>query len=62
MVRREALTGCRGGSEVILYVMEGGGHVWPGGPQYLPTLIIGHTTRDIDSATIWEFFSRHRLP
>lgn len=61
-VRREALTRCRGGSEVILYVMEGGGHVWPGGPQYLPIRIIGRTTRDIDSEAIWAFFSRHRLP
>ncbi len=61
-VRREALTGCRGGSEVILYVMEGGGHVWPGGPQYLPSRVIGRASRDIDSEVIWEFFSRHRQP
>jgi polyhydroxybutyrate depolymerase len=60
-VRREALTRCRGESEVILYVMEGGGHVWPGGPQYLPARMIGRTTRDIDTGVIWGFFSRHRL-
>lgn len=61
-VRREALMGCGGGSEVTLYVMEGGGHVWPGGPQYLPSLIIGRTTGDIGSEVIWGFFARHRLP
>jgi polyhydroxybutyrate depolymerase len=61
-VRREALTRCRDGSEVILYVMEGGGHVWPGGPQYLPRRVIGRASRDIDSEVIWEFFSRHRQP
>ncbi len=61
-VRREARTGCRAGSEVILYVMEGGGHVWPGGPQYLPRPIIGRTTGDIDSEVIWDFLSRHRRP
>jgi polyhydroxybutyrate depolymerase len=58
-VRREAFGRCRNGSEVILYVMEGGGHVWPGGPQYLPSRLIGRASRDIDSEVIWEFFSRH---
>lgn len=61
-VRRETQTGCLEGSEVTLYVMEGGGHVWPGGPQYLPSQVIGRTTGDIDSQVIWGFFSRHRLP
>ena len=40
--------------------IEGGGHTWPGGPQYLPQSIIGRTSRDIDATpTIWEFFSAH---
>lgn len=48
------------GTEVILYVVEGGGHTWPGGFQYLPAWIIGKTSRDIDAnEVIWAFFQRH---
>jgi polyhydroxybutyrate depolymerase len=62
-VRLETHTGCREGSEVILYVLEGGGHTWPGGPQYLPVSMIGHTSRELDaSRTAWEFFQRFRVP
>ncbi len=48
------------GTEVILYAVEGGGHTWPGGFQYLPAWIIGKTSRDIDAnEVIWAFFKRH---
>jgi polyhydroxybutyrate depolymerase len=48
------------GSEVILYAVDGGGHTWPGGFQYLPAWIIGKTSRDIDAnEVIWAFFKRH---
>lgn len=48
------------GTEVILYSVEGGGHTWPGGFQYLPVWIIGKTSRDIDAnEIIWSFFKRH---
>jgi polyhydroxybutyrate depolymerase len=50
----------RGGSEVVLYRIEGGGHTWPGGPQYLSERFIGRVCRDIDAtAVIWEFFKAH---
>jgi polyhydroxybutyrate depolymerase len=40
--------------------MEGGGHTWPGGHQYLPAWIIGKTSRDIDAnEVIWNFFKKH---
>lgn len=52
-------SGGRGGSEVWLYRVDGGGHTWPGGPQYLPRAVIGRVTGDIDSGTIWEFFASH---
>ncbi len=59
-VRREAYRDCRNGSEVVLYAIEGGGHTWPGGRQYLPETIVGKTSRDIDAAgVIWEFFKKH---
>ncbi len=48
------------GSEVILYSIEGGGHTWPGGIQYLPAWIIGKTSKDIDAnEIIWSFFKSH---
>ncbi|MDQ1332139.1 MAG: Esterase depolymerase [Bacteroidota bacterium] len=48
------------GTEVILYSVDGGGHTWPGGFQYLPAWIIGKTSRDIDAnEVIWSFFKKH---
>jgi polyhydroxybutyrate depolymerase len=48
------------GTEVILYSIEGGGHTWPGGFQYLPAWVIGKTSRDIDAnEVIWSFFKKH---
>ncbi len=62
-VRREAFDGCRDNADVVLYVMEGGGHVWPGGPQYLPQVIIGRATHDIDASEMaWAFFKDHPRP
>lgn len=49
--------GGRRGSTVVLYRIEGGGHTWPGGPQYLPERTIGKTSRAFDATrAIWEFF------
>lgn len=59
---RSIWTPCRASSEVVLLTVHGGGHAWPGGEQYLPESVIGHTTRDFDaSELIWQFFSRHSL-
>jgi polyhydroxybutyrate depolymerase len=47
--------------EVVLITIEGGGHTWPGGEQYLPEAIVGRTSRDFSAATvIWEFLKRWR--
>lgn len=56
-------SGCAGGSEVRGYVVNGGGHAWPGGMQYFPASIIGKTSKNMDaSEVIWEFFStKHRI-
>jgi len=44
-------------ASVRLLRIEGGGHTWPGGTQYLPAAWIGPTNRDIDaSEAIWRFF------
>jgi polyhydroxybutyrate depolymerase len=59
-VRREIYTGGKQGTEVVVYVIEGGGHTWPGGPQYLPAFLIGKASRNLDATqTIWDFFKRH---
>jgi len=59
-VRKESYGGCRHGAEVVLYAIEGGGHTWPGGLQYLPESIIGRTSREFNaSEVIWQFFKEH---
>jgi polyhydroxybutyrate depolymerase len=59
-VTKEVYSQCRESSEVILYSIEGGGHTWPGGHQYLPEWIIGKTSNDLDAnEVIWDFFKRH---
>ena len=51
---------CKAAAAVKLYSVQGGGHTWPGGPQYLPEATIGKTSRDFDaSRTIWTFFAGH---
>ena len=37
---------------VVLYRIEGGGHGWPGGPQFLPARIIGPIPRHLDATGI----------
>ena len=61
-VGTEVYGGCEGGAEVVLYAIEGGGHTWPGGPQYLPEAIIGKTSREFNaSEVIWHFFKDHSM-
>lgn len=51
---------CRDGSAVALYRIEGGGHAWPGGQQYLPKIFIGLASRQMDaSETMVQFFLDH---
>ena len=60
-VVRESSSGGQDGSEVVLYLIRGGGHTWPGGRPYLP-LVVGVTSNQVDaSETIWEFFARHPM-
>jgi polyhydroxybutyrate depolymerase len=59
-VRVEHYAGCRDGSEVALYAIEGGGHTWPGGDFAGPFKRSGNTCRDIDAGVVvWDFFKRH---
>lgn len=62
-VRREIWTGGKDDTEVDVYTIEGGGHTWPGGPQYLPTAIVGKASQNLNATrTIWEFFQGQELP
>jgi polyhydroxybutyrate depolymerase len=48
------------GAEVVLYVIENGGHTWPGmdkGPPFL-----GASTMNINANEVmWEFFQKHPM-
>ena len=58
-IRMERYADCAVRGSVSLIVIEGGGHTWPGGFQYLPERFIGRTTREIDAnQVIWDFFRR----
>jgi polyhydroxybutyrate depolymerase len=56
-VTRTHYAGCAAGREVSLLTVTGGGHAWPGGPQYLPALLIGPASTQLDASnTIIDFF------
>jgi polyhydroxybutyrate depolymerase len=41
----------RGAANTVkLHRIEGGGHTWPGGPQYLPARIVGPVARGLDAS------------
>ncbi|RIK05391.1 MAG: esterase [Acidobacteria bacterium] len=55
-------SGCADSAAVELYRIDGGGHTWPNGPQYLPVRRVGQTNRDFDATEhIWEFFTAHSM-
>jgi polyhydroxybutyrate depolymerase len=59
---RRHLARCARGTEIVLFEIIGGGHTWPGGVQYLPELLVGRTSRELEaSETIWEFLRRFRI-
>ena len=61
-VRRTRYPGCQPQASVELYTIVNGGHTWPGGFPYLPSMIIGKTSRNLDaSAVIWDFFKAHPM-
>ncbi len=59
-----AYANCTGGASVELFVVDGGGHAWPGSAfSHASAAIIGPTTDDIDATElIWDFFEEQRLP
>src|SRR5271165_61992 len=60
VVHRFTSTPCAAGTAVVFYQVDDGGHTWPGGPQYLPKVIIGPTTHAFAaSEAIGRFFAAH---
>jgi len=48
------------GAEVVLVIIEGGGHTWPGNEPRMQSL--GASTRDISANDMmWEFFQQHPI-
>jgi len=60
-VRIERYGPGRDGAEVLFYLIEGMGHVWPGGAKSrLPEKMVGKDTDKIKANDVlWEFFQRH---
>jgi polyhydroxybutyrate depolymerase len=59
-VTRSTYGGGKNGSEVVLVVIDGGGHTWPG--QQPPVGFIGKSAGNVSANDLmWEFFRRHRL-
>jgi polyhydroxybutyrate depolymerase len=50
------------GKLVIADLVEGGGHTWPSGSQYMPKRFIGRTTMQLNNEDIWQFFADKRCP
>jgi len=60
-VKETKYTGSDNPAEIVVLTIQGGGHTWPGGKQYLPERFIGRTCIDIDACeSIWAFFKTHR--
>ena len=63
IVTRYVYSGGTNGTEVILYKVQGGGHTWPGGLQYLDPFFIGYVTTHINGTEhIWNILKEHSLP
>jgi polyhydroxybutyrate depolymerase len=58
-VRRQTWTGCRAASAVVYYIIDGGGHTWPGS---FPLPGLGLVTSQVNAtSTLWAFFAAHPL-
>lgn len=59
-VTRKTFSGGKEGSEVVLVVIEEGGHTWPG--QQPPVGFIGKSAMNVSANDLmWEFFQKHEL-
>jgi len=62
-VRLEIWSGGAHDTEIVVYTILGRGHTWAGGPQYLPRLVVGKASQNLNATrTICEFFQAQVLP
>jgi len=60
-VTRRTWVRCADNAAVVLYIIKGGGHTWPGGGP-MPEWFVGPTSRSIDASSVmWLFFREHPL-
>jgi polyhydroxybutyrate depolymerase len=54
---------CPPGADVVFYLINGGGHTWPGRPRaFAGAEVMGPTNMDMDAGeVIWDFFAQHAL-
>jgi polyhydroxybutyrate depolymerase len=57
-ITRRVYEGGLAGAEVVLYIVEGGGHTWPGRP-FGGGILGAYTMNMVANDVIWDFFSRH---
>lgn len=50
---------CTRGGEIVLYTVEGLGHVWPGAPNNLSRWLGHSSCKLIATKVIWQFFKAH---
>jgi polyhydroxybutyrate depolymerase len=61
-VTETTYSGGKEGADVVFYSIQDAGHTWPDGWQYLPRILVGKTTQNINaSRTIWQFFKAHPM-
>ncbi len=59
-VERKSYGPGKDGAEVVLFVIHGGGHTWPG--RDAPVDLLGKSTKNISANDrMWEFFKRHPM-
>jgi polyhydroxybutyrate depolymerase len=61
-ITRQTYAGGKDDAEVILYLIEGGGHTWPSHPFGPELKILGICTKNLSANDVmWEFFERHPM-
>ena len=55
----QSYSDCSWGVEVEFCSVEGMGHTWPSGAQYLPAAIVGPVSYDLSFDQIWAFLEKH---
>jgi polyhydroxybutyrate depolymerase len=59
-VTEETDAACAEGAGVTALRIEGGGHTWPSGQQYLPVSVVGRASKNLDAnQALLDFFAAH---